>query len=115
MKDINEHLITGRAGGDAEFKTLTNGTPVAVFNVASSADWKDDSGEWHKRTNWNRVVAFNKAAEFARDNVTKGARVLVRGSVESRDYEKDGRKQRITETVVNGFGNSGIELLKPGV
>jgi single stranded DNA-binding protein len=64
-----------------------------LVSVATKESWKNVSGTWESRTEWHRVVCFSRLAEYAR-TLAKGSHVMVQGSVRTREYEKDGIKQR---------------------
>ncbi|HBM14102.1 MAG TPA: single-stranded DNA-binding protein, partial [Rhodospirillaceae bacterium] len=42
-----------------------NGDKVANLSIATSENWKDQSGQRQERTEWHRVVIFGKVAEVA--------------------------------------------------
>jgi hypothetical protein len=62
---MNQLTIIGFTGQDAELHYTQNGTPVTTLSVATKESWKNDQGEWQSRTEWHRVVAFGKLAEYA--------------------------------------------------
>lgn len=72
--------IIGRLGRDAEaVKAATEGLSI---NVASDQGWGDK-----KRTNWVRCTLWGKRAETLRPMLTKGSRVAVHGTIETREHE----------------------------
>ena len=100
---MNQLTIIGFTGQDAECHFTPNRAPVATISVATKESWKNDQGEWHSRTEWHRVVAFGKLAEYAR-TLVKGSHVLIQGALRSREYEKDGVKHRIVELRADSIG-----------
>ena len=80
----------------SEVHQTQNGTLVAVISVATKESWKDADGEWQSRTDWHRVVSFGKLAEYTR-TLAKGSYVMVQGTVRSREFERDGVRQHVTE------------------
>lgn len=86
---INSIHIVGRLGQDPELRHTSAGKPVANMTVATK-NWKDE-------TAWHRVVAWGKAAEFAGSYLKKGDLVYVEGSMEYREWEKDGQKRTSAE------------------
>jgi single-strand DNA-binding protein len=99
MSGVNRVILLGRLGGDPEVKTLTNGMTIANFSVATSKEWKDDSGEKQSKTEWHRIVAFKKTAELVGKYLAKGRQVYVEGELQTRSWEKDGEKKYATEIV----------------
>jgi single-strand DNA-binding protein len=69
---------------------------VTTLSVATKESWKDAAGDWQSHTEWHRIVAFGKLAEYAK-TLTKGTHVRVQGSLRSREYEKDGVSRRVSE------------------
>ena len=63
---MNQITIIGFTGQDAELHYTQNGTPVTTLSVATKESWKNAQGEWQSRTEWHRVVAFGKLAEYAK-------------------------------------------------
>src|SRR5262249_29095513 len=68
---LNQLTIIGFTGQDADFHFTSNGTPVTTLSVATKESWKDVAGDWQSHTEWHRVVAFGKLAEYAK-TLTKG-------------------------------------------
>ena len=97
---LNQLTIIGFTGQDAEFHLTSNGTPVTTVSVATKESWKNVSGEWQSRTDWHRVVAFGKLAEYAK-TLARGTHVMVQGALRSREYEKDGVSHRVYELRVD--------------
>ena len=73
-----------------------NGTAVTTLSVATRESRKNDKDEWQSRTDWHRVVTFDKLADYAK-TLLKGTHVMVQGSLRSREYERDGIKHRVVE------------------
>jgi single-strand DNA-binding protein len=93
---MNQLTVIGFTGQDADFHYTHNGTPVTTLSVATTESWKNQNGEWQSRTEWHRVVAFDRLAEYAK-TLQKGSHLLVQGAIRSREYDKDGVRQRIVE------------------
>jgi len=100
---MNQLTIIGFTGQDAELHYTQSDTPVTTLSVATKESWKNDQGEWQSRTEWHRVVAFGKLAEYAK-TLPKGSHLLVQGPLRSREYEKDGLKHRVMELRADSIG-----------
>ena len=99
MNGINKAILIGNLGGDPEFRVTPQGTPVANFNLATS-ETRGRESEREEKTEWHRIVLWDKLAQIARDHLLKGDRVYVEGSIRTREWEdKDGRKRWTTEIV----------------
>ena len=98
MNGVNKVIIIGNVGKDPEIRYTGDGTAIANFSVATSERWKDKAGEQQERTEWHRIVAFNKLAQIVADYVKKGTKVYIEGSIRTRQWEnKEGQKQYTTE------------------
>jgi single stranded DNA-binding protein len=100
---MNQLTIIGFTGQDAEFHSTSNRTPVATISAATKESWKNEQGDWQRRAEWHRVVAFGKLGEYAK-TLVKGSHVLVQGALRSREYEKDGVKHRVVELRADAIG-----------
>ena len=100
-RDINTVILEGNLGADPEMRTIpSSGTAVANLSIATNEAWKDkQTGEQKEHTEWHRVVLFAHLAEFARKRLHKGSRVLIRGRLKTRKWEKDGQKHSTTEII----------------
>ncbi len=101
MAGINKVILIGNLGGDPEVRYTPSGSAVATFNIATSEEWKDkDSGEKKERTEWHRIVAWNKLGEICGEYLSKGRQVYVEGRLQTRSWEdRDGNKRYTTEIV----------------
>lgn len=58
----------------------------AVLSLATKVSWKPkDSDEWQSRSDWHRVVAWDKLAEAVR-SFAKGDHVIVEGELRSSEW-----------------------------
>jgi len=100
-RGINKVILVGNVGNDPECRENGN-SPIANLSVATSETWKDkNTGEQQERTEWHRVVFFNRLAEVVRDYVKKGTKVYLEGRLQTRSYEQDGVQKYSTEIVAN--------------
>ena len=106
MASVNKVILVGNVGRDPEVRTMNNGGKVVNLSVATSEAWKDkNSGERQEKTEWHRVVIFNeKIAEIVERYVTKGSRIYIEGSLQTRKWtDKDGSEKYATEVVVKAY------------
>ena len=85
---------------------MTSGDPVVNLSIATSESWRDKaSGERKEKTEWHRVVIFNKnLADVAEKYLKKGAKVYVEGQLQTRKWtDKDGAEKYSTEVVLQNF------------
>jgi len=99
---VNKVIVIGNLGANPQVRTLPNsGQSVANFSLATTARFKDRTGDQQKRTEWHRVVAFGKLADTCQQFLTKGRQVYVEGRLTTRQYEaKDGSGKRSRTEIV---------------
>jgi single-strand DNA-binding protein len=103
---VNKVILVGNLGKDPEVRRMQSGDPVVNLSLATSETWRDKaSGERKEKTEWHRVVIFNKnLAEIAEKYLRKGAKVYVEGSLQTRKWtDKDGQDKYSTEIVLQNF------------
>jgi single-strand DNA-binding protein len=103
---VNKVILVGNLGKDPEVRRMQSGDPVVNLSVATSETWRDkSSGERKEKTEWHRVVIFNKnLAEVAEKYLRKGSKVYVEGSLQTRKWtDKDGAEKYSTEIVLQNF------------
>jgi len=102
-RGINKVIIVGNLGVDPEVRYLPSGGAVTNISVATSEGWKDkESGEMKERTEWHRIVFFNRLAEIAGEYLKKGSKVYVEGRLQTRKWQdKDGADRYTTEIVAS--------------
>ena len=103
MKGINKVIIVGNLGADPDSRAMPSGNAVTNISVATSESWNDrDTGEKQEKTEWHRVVFFNRLAEIAAQYLKKGSQVYVEGKLQTRKWEdKEGNERWTTEVVAN--------------
>ena len=103
---INKVILVGNVGKDPEVRRMSSGDPVVTLSLATSETWRDKaSGERKEKTEWHRVVIFNKGlADVAEKYVKKGSKVYVEGQLQTRKWtDKDGAEKYSTEVVLQNF------------
>jgi single-strand DNA-binding protein len=104
-RSLNKVTLLGNLGADPEIRTTANGGKVATLSLATSKQWKNQSGEKQEKTEWHRVVLWDNAkgarlASLAESYLTKGSKLYVEGQIEYRTWDdKDGQKRYTTEIV----------------
>src|SRR6201985_766578 len=103
---VNKVILVGNLGKDPEVRRMQSGEPIVNLSIATSETWRDkSSGERKEKTEWHRVVIFNKnLAEVAEKYLKKGSKVYVEGSLQTRKWtDKDGAEKYSTEVVLQNF------------
>ncbi len=101
-KGVNKVIILGNLGQEPKIQQLPSGGAVTNISVATSESWKDkNTGEQTNKTEWHRIVFFNKLAEIAGQYLKKGSKVYIEGSLRTRTWDKDGITRYSTEIIAN--------------
>ena len=102
-RGINKVILIGNVGQDPEVKYMPSGGAVTNISVATSETWKDkNTGQPQERTEWHRVVFFNRLGEIAGEYLRKGSKVYIEGSLRTRKWQaQDGTDRYTTEIVAN--------------
>ena len=102
-RGVNKVILIGNLGADPETRFMPSGGAVTNIRLATSETWKDrQTGQQQERTEWHRVVFFNKLGEIAGEYLKKGSKVYVEGSIRTRKWQgQDGQDRYTTEIVAN--------------
>ncbi|MDQ8038862.1 MAG: single-stranded DNA-binding protein [Rickettsiella sp.] len=103
-RGINKVILIGNLGADPEVRHMPNGAAVTTINIATSESWKDkQTGEQQERTEWHRVVLFQRLAEIAGEYLKKGSKVYIEGRLQTRKWQDKttGHDRYTTEIIAN--------------
>lgn len=102
-RGVNKVILIGNLGSDPEVRYTPSGSAVANVNLATSESWRDKtSGELQDRTEWHRIVFFNRLAEIVGEYLHKGSKIYVEGSLRTRKWQdKNGVERHTTEIIAN--------------
>lgn len=102
-RGVNKVILIGNLGSDPEVRYTPNGNAVANISLATSEVWKDkQSGDLQERTEWHRVVFFNRLAEIVGEFLRKGSKCYVEGSLRTRKWQdKTGQERYTTEIIAS--------------
>jgi single-strand DNA-binding protein len=100
-RGINKVILIGNVGNDPDVRYLPNGNPVTTLSIATSETWKDkQTGEKQDRTEWHRVVFFNRLGEIAGEYVKKGTKIYIEGSLRTRKWQDQQGQDRYTTEII---------------
>lgn len=106
----NKVILVGNLGSDPEMNLIGGGTSVVNINLATNENYTNKQGEKVEVTEWHRLVFWARQAEVLAEYCTKGNKLYVEGSLQTRswDDEASGTKKYSTEIRVRNF-----EMLDP--
>lgn len=100
-RGINKVILVGNVGIDPDIRYMPNGNAATTLSVATSESWKDkQTGEKQERTEWHRVVCFNRLGEIAGEYVKKGSKLYVEGSLRTRKWQDPQGQERYTTEII---------------
>jgi single-strand DNA-binding protein len=101
-RGVNKVILLGNVGRPPETRYLPSGGAVASLSLATSESWKDkNTGQQQEKTEWHKIVFFNKLAEIVGEYVRQGSKIYIEGSLRTRSWEQDGVTKYATEIVAN--------------
>tara|TARA_Y100000992_G_scaffold297047_1_gene260103 strand:- start:967 stop:1392 length:426 start_codon:yes stop_codon:yes gene_type:complete len=102
---VNKVILLGRVGNDPDVKFMPSGNAVVNISIATNRKFKNqDSGSYEDKTEWHRVVFFNKPAETIGQYVRKGQQLYVEGRLQTRKWQdKDGVEKYSTDIISDNF------------
>jgi single-strand DNA-binding protein len=100
-RGVNKVILVGNCGQDPDTKFMPSGGAVTNISVATSETWKDkQTGQPQERTEWHRVVFFNRLGEIAGEYLRKGSKVYIEGSLRTRKWQDQSGQDRYTTEIV---------------
>lgn len=100
-RGVNKVILVGNLGNDPETRFMPSGGSVTNISLATSESWKDkQTGQPQERTEWHRVVFFNRLAEIAGEYLKKGSKVYVEGSLRTRKWQDQSGNDKYTTEIV---------------
>ncbi len=103
MKNLSNNVqLIGNLGNAPELKEFDSGKKMVNFSLATTDYYVNQQGQKVNDTQWHKLVAWGKTAEFINNYVDKGNRVAVSGKLVHRSYtDKDNQVRYITEVIIN--------------
>lgn len=105
VASVNKVILIGNIGREPEINFTPAGASVASISLATTSSWKDkNTGEWKEDTEWHRLVAYDRQAEYAGKNLKKGDKVYAEGRLKTRKWtDKSGTDRYTTEIVLSSI------------
>ncbi|EIJ42430.1 single stranded DNA-binding protein [Beggiatoa alba B18LD] len=101
MSSVNKVILVGRLGNDPEVRYSASGSAMANISLATSEQWKDkQSGQKQEKTEWHRVVFFERLAEIVGEYLRKGSLIYVEGKLQTRKWQDNNGQERYTTEIV---------------
>jgi len=121
MKMLNKVTLIGNLGVDPDVRHMSTGGAVTNISLATTFKWKDkQSGMRKEKTEWHRIVFYNRLAEVAGEYLRKGSKVHVEGRLQTRKWQDKTGIDRYTTEIIGsemnmlGSKNEGLPELSSG-
>lgn len=95
---MNQVIICGRLTKDPDFRE-SNGKASARFTLAVNRPRRSDGQQ--QEADFIPCVAFDRRAEFVRQYLRQGMKMILQGRLRTGSYEKDGKKVYTVDVVLN--------------
>ena len=96
---LNKVMIIGRLGRDPELRYTQTGAPVCTLTIATDEGYTDREGNKVDRTEWHRVIVFQRMAENCGQYLAKGSLVYVEGSLQTRKWQDQSGQDRYSTEI----------------
>ena len=97
---MNRIVLSGNVCKDIELRSTTSGVEAVSNTIAVKRNYKNANGEYD--TDFINFVAYKNNAEYLNKYVRKGAKILIEGRINTRNYENEqGNKVYVTEVIVD--------------
>ena len=94
---LNQVVIVGRLVRDPEVRETEEGKKVTNITLAVPRSFKNMEGNYD--TDFIDCVAFDMIAENTKEYCSKGDIIGVKGRIQSKLIEKEGKKENILELI----------------
>lgn len=98
---MNKVIMIGHLAADPESRTTQSGVAQCTLRLAVTRRFADkQTGQ--READFFNVICWRQTAEFAAKYLTKGRKVAVEGSLQTRSYDaQDGSKRYVTEIIAD--------------
>ena len=102
MRQMNKVILVGNLGSTPELRVSNKaGRSVTNFNLCTNEFRRNADGEKVHHPEWHKVVAWGNLAELCVENLGKGSKVYLKGRLQTRQREVDGKTFPVTEIVAS--------------
>jgi len=107
---MNKAILIGNLANDPESRTTSSGVAQCTFRLAVQRRFANAQGV--READFLTIVCWRQTAELCTRYLSKGRKVAVEGTIQTRSYDaSDGSKRYVTEIVADSveFLNSSEE------
>lgn len=111
---LNRVTLQGNIGRVPSIALTQDGREIASFSMATTQNWKDESGEWQSATDWHQITVFRESTiRWIKEILKRGDSVYVEGKLTYQQWtDKYGQPRRTPHVVIAGREGR-VECFKP--
>ena len=99
---MNKAILIGNLANDPESRTTASGIAQCTFRLAVQRRFANAQGV--READFLTIVCWRQTAELCARYLSKGRKVAVEGSIQTRSYDaQDGTKRYVTEIVADSI------------
>ena len=97
---MNKAILIGNLANDPESRTTASGIAQCTFRLAVQRRFANQQGV--READFIPIVCWRQTAELCARYLSKGRKVAVEGSIQTRSYDaQDGTKRYVTEIIAD--------------
>ena len=97
---MNKAILIGNLANDPESRTTASGIAQCTFRLAVQRRFANQQGV--READFLTIVCWRQTAELCSRYLSKGRKVAVEGSIQTRSYDaQDGTKRYVTEIIAD--------------
>lgn len=97
---MNKAILIGNLANDPESRTTASGISQCTFRLAVQRRFANAQGV--READFLTIVCWRQTADFCSRYLSKGRKVAVEGSIQTRSYDaQDGTKRYVTEIIAD--------------
>lgn len=97
---MNKAILIGNLANDPESRTTQSGIAQCTFRLAVQRRFANQQGV--READFLTIVCWRQTAELCARYLSKGRKVAVEGSIQTRSYDaQDGTKRYVTEIIAD--------------
>lgn len=101
-RSLNSVQLIGNLTRDPELRNTQSGKSVCDIGLATSRQWKSESGEKKEETDFHKIVIWGKLGEICSQYLKKGQKAYFHGRMSTRKWTaQDGTEKQTTEIIAD--------------
>jgi len=101
-RSLNSVQLIGNLTRDPELRYTQSGRPVCDVGLATSRQWKTESGEKREEVDFHKIVVWGKLGEICSQYLHKGQKAYFQGRLSTRKWTaQDGTERQTTEIIAD--------------